>query len=222
MTRSWPSFQASLLGLALLAGCSQTSYVDRNVGRQDAGALNPFDRVVEYHLDLGFVASRPTCIAVGSVGVAVGAPQGQHIVDTVHLALLTRVPAVLPDVTIVEIDPDPASAIFESTIRGCPYVLLIEIIAQDDAYLLVWSRKRIGIRARLIRVDDLEEVWSAQHTASRSEGDIPLSPFGAIVSAFRAKDFAEDNDVIPSMIDDAVRRILAAFPMATGSRGGVT
>ena len=59
---------ANLLALAfLVTACSQTSYVDKNVGRQDAGALNPFDREVEYQFDLGLLTDRPSCIAVGSV-----------------------------------------------------------------------------------------------------------------------------------------------------------
>jgi hypothetical protein len=207
---------ANLLALAfLVTACSQTSYVDKNVGRQDAGALNPFDREVEYQFDLGLLTDRPSCIAVGSVEVANGVQPDRRRVNSVHLALVAHARSVLPDIAIVEIDLDPSAAIMESSIRGCPYVLLAELIAEDDVYLLVWSRKRFGLRASLVRVEDKEELWSARHIASRSEGDVPLDPVGAVVTIFRTGDFAEDNDVDLSLIDDAVRRTFATLPMSS-------
>lgn len=206
---------ANLLALAfLVTACSQTSYVDKNVGRQDAGALNPFDREVEYQFDLGLMTDRPNCIAVGAVDVAKGLQPDRRRIDSVHLAVVARARSVMPDISIVEIDIDPSAAIMEAGIRGCPYVLLAELFAEDEAYVLVWSRKRIGIRASLIRVDDREEMWSARHIASRSEGDVPLDPIGAVVTIFRTGDFAEDKDTVSSLVDDAVRRTFATLPIS--------
>jgi hypothetical protein len=206
--------QTAIVGLALLsAACSQTTYVDKDVGRHGADALNLFDRVVEYQYDLGLMASRPSCIAVGSVEVAENLSHSQRMVDVVHSALLFRAQAVLRGVTIVEIPSDPESAVFEASILGCLHILFAELIVQDESYLLLWSRKRIGIRARLVRADDREELWTARHIASRSEGDVPLNPLGAAITVFRTKDFADDKDVFPSMVDDAVRRIFETFPV---------
>ena len=214
MAANCSALRATIMGLALLsAACSQTTYVDIDVGHQDAGVLNPFDRVVEYQVDLGLMASRPSCIAVGSVAVTDSHPHGQHMVNVVHSALLARAQAVLHDITILEIPSDPTSAIFEASVQGCHHILFAQLFVQDESYLLIWSRKRIGIMVRLVRADDLEELWIAQHTASRCEGDIPLNPLGAAITIFRAKDFAEDKDVFPSMVDDAVRRIFETFPV---------
>ena len=52
----------------------------------------------------------------------------------------------------------------------------------------------------------------AAHTAQRSDGGVPLSLIGAPVSAFRAARFNQDSDVLPSMVDDALRRIFASLP----------
>jgi len=208
-----PTTRVAVLGLALLStACSQTSYVDKDVGRRDAGALNPFDRLVEYHVDLGLLANRPNCVLVAPVTVADGVPRGDQLVSAVHAAVIARTQAALPNAMVEDIDGDLDAVGLEASVRNCPHTLVAELIAQDDAYLLVWSRKRIGIRARLIRADDKEELWSAQHIASRSEGDLPLDPLGAIVTVFRTKNFADDKDVAPSMVDDALRRIFASFP----------
>ena len=214
MATNYPAVWTTMLGLAFLsAACSQTSYVDKEVSRQGVGVLNPFDRVVEYRVELGLIASRPRCIAVGSVTVTDNLPREQHMVDVVHSALLARAQAVLHDITILEIPSDPTSAIFEASIQGCHHILFAELIAQEESYLLIWSRKRLGIMARLICTDDREELWTARHVASRVEGDVPLSPFVAAITVFRAMDFAEDKDVFPSMVDDAMRRIFETFPV---------
>lgn len=208
-----PITRAALLGLALLStACSQTSYIDKDVGRRDTGVLNPFDRLVEYHVDLGLLANRPNCVLVAPVAVADGVPRGDQLVPVVHAAVIARTQAALPNAVVEDLDGDLDAVALEARVRSCPYALVADLIAQDNAYFLVWSRKRIGIRVRLIRADDKEELWSAQHIASRSEGDLPLDPFGAIVTVFRTKDFADDKDVVPSMVDDALRRIFASFP----------
>jgi hypothetical protein len=39
-----------------------------------------------------------------------------------------------------------------------------------------------------------------------------LSLIGAPVSAFRATRFNQDSDILPSMIDDVLRRMFASLP----------
>ena len=64
----------------------------------------------------------------------------------------------------------------------------------------------------MIRSSDDVTLWKARHTASRSDGGLPLSPFSAPLSAFQAASLAGDDDVTPSMVEDVVRRLFATLP----------
>ena len=216
MTVKYSTFHLYVLTLALVllsSACSQTSYVDQSVSGQDARVLNPFDRVVEYQIDLGLIVANPTCIAVGPIEMAEGVNSSQHWVDTIRASIMSRSRAAFPDVAIVEIAADPSVAMMEANIQGCQYVVLTELTTQDETYLMAWSRKRIGIWVRLVHTENGEELWSAKHIASRSEGNVPLDPLAAAVTVFRTTDFDSDGDILPSLLDDAMRRTFSTLPI---------
>ncbi len=214
MTTKYSTYHVYVLMLALLSSaCSQTSYVDPSVRGQDARELNPFDRVVEYRIDLGLIVANPTCIAVGPIEMAKGVNSSQEWVDTIRASIMARSRAAFPDVAIVEIEADPSVAMMEANIQGCHYVVLTELTNQDETYLMAWSRKRIGIWVRLVRTEDGDELWSAKHIASRSEGAVPLDPLAAAVTVFRTADFNSDKDIMPSLLDDAMRRTFSTLPI---------
>ena len=214
MTVNRPPSPACALTLALLfSACSHTSYVDQDNGHFDSAALNPFGRVVEYRTDLGLTVTRPACILAGSVEPAKEGVTDQHQIDVVHAAVLGRAKATITSITVIDGGTDRGQAMMEAAILGCPYVVLTDLTAQADTNLLVWSRKRIGIRIRMVRTSDGEELWCASHVASRSEGDIPLDPVTAVISLFRSTDFNSDADIAPSLIADAIRRIFETFPL---------
>jgi len=202
----------------LLVACSQTAYVDRNGERQNANTLNLFERVVEYDIDLGLVSSPPGCTAVGAVSIAPPTHTEIDVYDLIRRSLLAQTRTNFPDMEIFEVAADEKQAIFDAQIQGCPFLLIADLITRDEAYLLIWSRKQISLTVRLIRLEDNQLLWSAHHTASRSEGGLPLSPFGAVTTIFLTKDFAEDKDIMPSIIDDAMRRIFTTFPVQALTR----
>ena len=82
----------------------------------------------------------------------------------------------------------------------------------ETTFVLVWAQARLSLSARLFRLRDDVELWHGTHAANRSEGSIPLSPISIPVSAFSAGKFHSDQDVFPSMADDAARRLLASLP----------
>jgi hypothetical protein len=52
----------------------------------------------------------------------------------------------------------------------------------------------------------------ARHIARRSEGGFSISPAGLAVNGYQANRFSSDDDVIDSVSDDLVRRLMASLP----------
>ncbi|MEQ8249192.1 MAG: hypothetical protein RID42_16045 [Alphaproteobacteria bacterium] len=57
-------------------------------------------------------------------------------------------------------------------------------------------------------------LWRAHHIAVRSDGEFPLGVIAAPIADHRAAALAYDPDVLPSLAQDAVRRIFAGLPVA--------
>lgn len=61
-------------------------------------------------------------------------------------------------------------------------------------------------------------LWRARHIAERSEGGIPFSPLSVVVDGITSARFAADREIVDSVVDDAVRRIVASLPDAISFR----
>lgn len=66
----------------------------------------------------------------------------------------------------------------------------------------------------MVRVSDGHMLWRARHVASRSEGGLPLSPVSLVVETFASTQFSSDREVAASVVDDALRRVVATIPDA--------
>jgi hypothetical protein len=95
---------------------------------------------------------------------------------------------------------------------GCEAYLLWRVLIAEDSYFLVWSQRRLRIEAALYRLGDDRLFWQAVHTGRRSDGTLPLSPLSLPFAVFEATNFKADDDVLPSMIDDVVRRLIVTLP----------
>jgi len=93
---------------------------------------------------------------------------------------------------------------------------------QDDSvYAVVWSRKTVGIDARITDASGEDHVWRARHVTARSDGGLPLSPIGAVIGIFEATSLESDQDLPDSMADDVARRLMATIPdLGLASSGG--
>jgi len=224
--------------LSLAGACSQVVNVGRDSDTQGTARLNPFSSVIKYDIDPAIVLDYPRRICVGGVTVADGAEKEKKsdkeerpadtaqaaadgeaqdageptVPDLVRRSLvahaLMRLAALDIAVTVVQAGDELAAAI-----EDCPYLLTATLLNNDEFYTLVWSRRRIGVELRLTAVDSDQTLWTARHVSSRNEASMPLDPIGLAVAVFRAQDFAEDKDIVPSMIDDVMRRLFAAFPV---------
>lgn len=94
----------------------------------------------------------------------------------------------------------------------CSHFALIRPWGGDDQYLVFWSRKALGVEVAIVDVIGDQPLWKARHVADRSNGGLPLSPVGAVMSLFAASSFEADEDISMSLADDVARRIVETLP----------
>lgn len=95
---------------------------------------------------------------------------------------------------------------------SCDSHLVWRVLDTDSHYVLFWSQRTMGLEVKLVRTDDDLTLWKARHIASRSNGGLPLSLLSAPMSAYQATSLAGDADVVPSMVEDVVRRLFTTLP----------
>ena len=99
-----------------------------------------------------------------------------------------------------------------ATITQCKHFVQASVRQLTDNYLGIWSQKQIGLKFSLNRASDGKKLWQASDTVSRGDGSFPMSPLSAGVGFIKAISHASNRDIIPSMIDDASRHIVATLP----------
>jgi hypothetical protein len=97
--------------------------------------------------------------------------------------------------------------------QECESLIVWRLVTFSSTYVVVWSEQQVGLDLELVRARDGLILWRALHVARRSDGGLPLSVLGAPVAAFQAKRFLEDRDVVPSVIDDVLRRTFLTLPI---------
>ena len=221
---------AVLLAFCLLGACSQVVNIGRDSDAQGAARLNPFNYVVKYDIDPAIVLDYPRRICIGGVAVAADAekteknsdalpdketqaPDKPDVAELVRRSFVAHALLRLEELDIAATVAPSGGDEIDAAVSNCPYLLSAVLLKNDEFYTLFWSRRRIGIELRLTEVDSEQTLWTAQHVSSRNEAAMPLDPVGLAVAIFRAQDFAKDADIVPSMVDDVMRRLFAAFPV---------
>lgn len=200
------------------SGCAKTRYVEFDDVEADTRLVG---RVVEVEIDREYYENYPDCVVVMPPSAAPNL--GSGISDLVESALsttLTRklkrvVGAVERDMAARRMAVDliyPEDRVLLLKALDCDAFISTDISGPGNAYYLVWSEFRIELEMRLLRAQDGRLLWRALHVADRSGGGLPLSPIGAIVEAFSSTRFSVDPDVTESVVDDAVRRMVASLP----------
>ncbi len=219
-----------------LAGCSQVVNVGRDSDASGTARLNPFSHVIKYDIDPAIVLDYPHRICIGGVTVAPDAekkPEAEKtgkerpdadkretgpdqdkptVPELVRRSFVGHGLMRLEELGIAVTVVPPGDDAIDAALGGCPYLLTAVLLNDDEFYTLLWSRRRIGVELRLTAVDSDQTLWTARHVSSRNEASVPLDPIGLAVAVFRAQDFADDKDIVPSMIDDVMRRLFATFP----------
>ena len=209
--------RALLAGLlALLAGCVNTTY-----GSYQAAEAPPTarDRRVDYQISRALFDDPPSCAMVLPLQ---GTPSPEHG-DILERALARQLSERLPRVIGPRerralarrygLEPgNPADWPSFARLTGCDALLDAALTEARDDYLLVWAERSLGLEAALIRIDDHEVLWRARHKVSRSDGGLPISPLSLAIEGADAARFTADDDILPSLADDLVRRIMVTLP----------
>lgn len=87
----------------------------------------------------------------------------------------------------------------------------------------VWAETEIGIAAEILDLAAGRRLWRGSYAARRGDGGLPLSPLSAVAAVGLAARAALDAELLPSVLDDAVRGALAGLadlrdPQAFASR----
>jgi hypothetical protein len=211
---------ALLLLAALTGGCLQTTY--RNADRSGEPP-SMLERRVTYRLAAAFWSTAPDCAAVLAPGPAPHSVTGavEQAVER-HLAL--RMNRVIGGPRVRQAEARLALDLRNAGDRGlfarrldCDSVLEIRLREVSDDYAVLWARRAIGLTLALRRARDGELLWTATHTASRSDGGLPLSILSLPVSAARAAAVTGDGELFASIADDAVRRMVMTLPDTRGA-----
>ena len=217
MIRIWLTLMSLLLFITTLSACVQTNYHRLNTHEKNE---TPFSRDVYFKVADPFYFEPPQCVIVMPTTDA-DTPLGlaNLVEQALALQLRTKVARVIgpedrrsAERRLALDERDPLDRRYLARSERCHAYLAWRLQEFDDSYIFVWSRKKIGLKVRLLLVDDDTELWLANHTTYRSEGGVPLSLLSLPIAAAEASIFNQDAEQITSMIHDAARRLIVTLP----------
>jgi len=193
-----------------------TAIVALCIGLAGCVTPSPASRV-DHVLDPRFWRAPPHCAVVLPAGVR-GEVRTRAAERALARHLSGRVDAVIGpdrrDATLRRLGLDlghpPDRRVFAAA-SGCRHGVEL-MLAGGRAFALIWAEARMDLEARMIDLEDGEVMWRARHRASRATGGLPTSPLGLLVSVGRAGTFAADADLVPSVLDDGLRALIATLP----------
>lgn len=202
--------------VGILAACAETVYAPYDA---PADTANPLAREVRYEVAKAFYADPPGCVTILPVEVSPEFAVAETIEETLARHLAGRVPRVIGPAERRRHERtagiDLANAgdwrAFAATTR-CRFFLKTAMDQFGNDYFVVWSGRMVGLSLELLPASGEEALWRATHVASRGDGGVPLSPFSLVAGVFNAGRFRSDADILPSIIDDAARRMMVTFP----------
>lgn len=200
-----------------ITGCMQTTY--RDVNNKEIKEVLPFGSDVTFDLSREYYRDPPDCITV--LPVAGGAVTAKTLIleDATSRYLSRKVNRVIGPHErqtlirkhVVNLDVVGDRRIF-SALTHCRFYIRPTITSEDEMYVIVWAQRSIGLEFNLIRGSDDHIMWHADHHIQRSDGGLPIMPLAAGMAALRAGQLYNDKEQLPSMIDDALRRMFVTMP----------
>lgn len=202
----------------LLSACLTTQYVSYGKGDNSAVSLN---RTVEVEITDDFYRDNIDCVTVLPASsdskenlakqLAVEDAVARHLQMKVTEVIDRRDRNALTRQLALDLSQEKDRERYVN-ITKCRYFALIQPWGGDDNYLVFWTRKALGVEVAITGTMGDVALWKARHVADRSNGGLPLSPVGAVMSLFEASSFAADDDISLSLADDVARRIVATLP----------
>lgn len=204
------------LAVLVLSACVQTTYSQADPGSR---SRLPFAREVFYQVSDEYYRDLPECVMV----MPVRGIKNEKISQMVELAaarhLSQRIGRVIGPVErrhllrklMVNLDNEFDRRHFLAT-TGCRHFAVPTVKSIDNAYLFFWSQMDVELELAIVRPGDGFRLWHGLHKARRGDGGLPISPLSLGGAAITAGWVQGDGDRLPSMIDDAMRRIVLTIP----------
>ena len=224
MVRRAEAALAVLVCAVALASCrtEYRSYGERPVTRDDVTIEAVDGRQVFFRVERAFYLNPPECVVImpAPPGHAVNAAARVEAAAARHLG--GKVPRVIGPlrraraVRRLALDLNHAGDRRRfAELEKCDVFLRWRMTGSSNDYFLVWSRRDFGLDVEMIREAN-QTLWKASHVATRSDGNLPLSVLTAPIAMYEAGRFSTDQDILPSMIDDTLRRLVASLHFAAG------
>lgn len=225
---TWSNNQRRVsLALGLLfsvAACSDIRYVDHANSRvmdKETEETSAFSRKVDFHLDRAFYETPPRCVMIMPVLAKkkIDPKTAELVEDTVSRYATNRFDKT---VTARHVKFASRKRAYDPAHKGdrkrlglalrCDTQLEIKTVGIENFYAVVWTDLSVAIQLTLVSSRDGAVLWRGKHKARRTDGGLPIGILGLGAGTFSAGKLASDRDVLPSMIDDAVRRVMASLP----------
>jgi hypothetical protein len=198
------------------AACTRTQYVA--IGNENVSPISPF-RQVGFKTASSLANNFPECTIILKTETGSGLQKLGPIVEEALSRHLSRKLGRVVDAAdrVVFAQRAALDLVHESDLRAlaqltnCPTYLRSRVVGSGKTNLLIWSQIQVGIEVAMVRAVDGVVLWRARHMAQRSDGGVPLTPFGAIVDAYTSIKFSSDREITESMIDDTIRRIIRSL-----------
>ena len=200
--------------LALTACVSNPSYVEVGKGAEE---LKPGD--VNYKLSGLFYRDPPDCVSVMETKAenhpqmksALSVALARHLGEKVDRVIFPRKRLEVEKRQGYDLK-DKRDRLRYSVKTRCRFYARAELYDLGDDYVGVFAKKHLGVRVDINRFEDDQPLWQAAHTVWRADGGVPTSPIGLIGGVASATMFKADQEVMPSLIDDAMRRMVRTLP----------
>ncbi|MEE2760929.1 MAG: hypothetical protein VYE18_05740 [Pseudomonadota bacterium] len=95
---------------------------------------------------------------------------------------------------------------------GCKHFAVPSVKSIENTFLVFWSQMDVELQLSIESPGKGEYLWYARHKARRGNGGLPLSPPGLGAAVISAGWVQGDGDRLPSIIDDAMRRMALTIP----------
>lgn len=205
-----------LCGLTLSA-CTTTGYQDHSQGKVIKAEMKPMD--VNFKISGQYYRDPPQCVAVMEtktgkhpvMGKMISVALARHLGEKIDRVIFPRKRASIARKMGYDLS-NPKDKKRFSRYNKCRFYARAELYDLGDDYAVIFSKKHVGIKIDLMRFEDDEPVWQAAHTVWRADGGVPLSPIGMLGGMASAALFSSDADILPSLVDEAIRKMVHTLP----------
>ena len=218
--RWWAAKFVVIAVVASVTGCNTIRTVSYSAGPPTSEELNSAGRIIEVEIDPEYFSDRPNCVLLVPIKSSTHtAPLKRLIENYFALHLRFRFDRVIFGKKRDRFASSaglnfsqPEDRLLFHAYEGCGYEIALQLFVVRSDFAVVWAQLSLGLEAQLTRASDGHLLWTARHTAARSEGGIAISPLSAVSNSMAVAAFISDGDQVVSLVADLTRRVTGTLP----------